>query len=161
MSTESFPPLRGSVTVNVPLERAFQFFTGSLTAWWPAGYHIGAADMAEVVLEPRVGGRWFEIGVDGSECEWGRVLTWEPPHRVVITWQINGEWKFDPDPAHASEVDVRFTADGPHRTTVEITHDHIDRLVGAKSVYDGFIEGGSWPAQLDRFAKALVDSQGE
>lgn len=158
MSTEPLPPLGGSVTVDASLERAFQFFTGSFTAWWPAGYHIGEADLAEVVLEPRIGGRWFEIGVDGSECDWGRVLAWEPPHRVLVTWQINGEWKFDPDPEHASEIDVRFTAVGPDRTTVEIKHEHIERLVGAKAVHDGFIEGGSWPAQLERFVAALTAS---
>ena len=159
--TSPLPPLGGTTIVNASLERAFRFFTGSLTAWWPAEYHIGAAEMAEVVMEPRVGGRWFERGVDGIECDWGRVLAWEPPNRVLVTWQINGQWQFDPDPAHASEVDVRFTADGPERTTVDITHQYVERLVGAQAVYDAFLEGGSWTAMLERFAKGLGDSQGE
>jgi uncharacterized protein YndB with AHSA1/START domain len=159
MSNEPLPPLGGTVTVNTSLERAFQFFTGSLTAWWPAEYHIGTAEMAEVVMEPRVGGRWFERGVDGSECDWGRVLAWEPPDRVVVTWQINGQWQFDPDPAHASEVNVRFTADGPGHTTVDITHEHVERLVGAKAVHEAFLEGGSWSAMLERFAKGLGDAE--
>src|SRR5215207_2171460 len=111
MSTSTIPAISGKVTVNVPVERAFEVFTASLGSWWPAEYHIGGADMANAVLEPHVGGRWYEKGVDGSECDWGRVLEWEPPHHLVITWQINGQWQYDPDPAHASEVEVRFTAD--------------------------------------------------
>ena len=74
--------------------------------------------MATAILEPREGGRWYEQGVDGSECDWGRVLAWEPPHRLVVTWQINGHWQYDPDPAQASEIEVRFTADGPDQTIV-------------------------------------------
>ena len=110
------------------LEQAFGLFTGEFTAWWPHQYHIGQADVAEVILEPHEGGRWYERGVDGSECDWGRVLVWEPPHRLVFTWQINGSWQFDPDPEHASEIEVLFTEDGPGQTTVEVEHRHFDRL---------------------------------
>ena len=84
-TTPSVPAIRGTVTVAVPLERAFRVFTDSLGTWWPSEYHIGQAEMAEAVLEPRAGGRWYERGVDGSECDWGRVLAWEPPHRLVVT----------------------------------------------------------------------------
>jgi uncharacterized protein YndB with AHSA1/START domain len=104
------PDLHGTVTAAVPIDHAFRVFTGSIGSWWPAAYHIGQAEMAEAVLEPWVGGRWYERGVDGSECDWGRVLTWEPPNRLVVTWQIDGQWRYDPDPAHASEIEVRFTA---------------------------------------------------
>ncbi len=93
------PPINGAVTVALPIARAFEVFTGSISTWWPHQYHIGQVDIAAVVLEPHVGGRWFEQGVDGSECDWGRVLAWEPPQRVVFTWQINGMWQFDPDRA--------------------------------------------------------------
>jgi len=99
-----------------------------------------------------VGGRWFERGVDGSECDWGKVLEWEPPHRLVVTWQINGEWKYDPDPGHASEIEVRFTADGPSQTIVELEHRHLDRLVLAQAIHDGIKGGGGWGALLELFA---------
>lgn len=157
MSTAStIPDVRGSATVAVPVERAFQVFTDSFNTWWPAEYHIGKADMAEAILEPRAGGRWYERGTDGSECDWGRVLVWEPPQRLVVTWQINGQWQYDPDPDHASEIEVRFTADGPEQTTVELEHRLLDRLVDGQGIYDGIRGGGGWSSILDRFAEAAA-----
>jgi uncharacterized protein YndB with AHSA1/START domain len=148
------PPLGGTVTIGVPLERAFRIFTASFNTWWPAQYHIGKAEMAEAVLEPREGGRWYERGADGSECDWGRVLAWEPPHRLVVTWQINGQWQFDPDPAHASEIEVRFTAAGTEETDVVLEHRLLDRLVDGQALRDGITGGGGWDAILELFAKA-------
>jgi uncharacterized protein YndB with AHSA1/START domain len=160
MSTVStIPPLGGTVTVAVPVEKAFRVFTASLDAWWPAEYHIGQAEMAGAVLEPREGGRWYERGVDGSECDWGRVLAWEPPHRLVVTWQINGRWQFDPDPEHASEVEVRFTPTGPEQTTVELEHRLIERLVEAQALRDGITGGGGWGSLLERFAKTATSEE--
>ncbi len=156
-SPSAIPPISGTVTVGVPLERAFHVFTATIDTWWPHQYHIGQADVAEVVLEPKVGGRWYERGVDGSECDWGRVLEWEPPHRLVFTWQINGEWQFDPDPRHASEIEVRFTADGPEQTTVEVEHRHFDRLVGGGGVHGAITGGGGWSALRDGYATAVAD----
>ncbi len=149
---ESIPPITGAVTVAVPVERAFAVFTGSVDAWWPHRFHIGRADVAEVVLEPRAGGRWFERGVDGSECDWGRVLVWEPPHRVVFTWQINGSWQFDPDPAKASEIEARFTADGPQSCLVQVEHRHFERLDGGRTINEAINGGGGWQLLLDGFA---------
>jgi uncharacterized protein YndB with AHSA1/START domain len=154
------PPLNGKITVNVPVERAFSVFAESLDTWWPHDYHIGEAELAEAVLEPRVGGRWYERGVDGSECDWGRVLAWEPPHRLVVTWQINGHWQYDADPGHASEIEVRFTADGPGQTTVELEHRHLDRLVEGQALRDGIRGGGGWNTILEGFAKATADQEG-
>jgi uncharacterized protein YndB with AHSA1/START domain len=151
------PPLSGTVTVGVPVERAFSVFTASFNTWWPAQYHIGTADIAEAILEPKEGGRWYERGVDGSECDWGRVLAWEPPHRLVVTWQINGVWQYDPDPAHASEIEVRFREVGPGETTVEVEHRHLDRLVEGQALRDGITGGGGWDAVLEVFAKAVAD----
>jgi uncharacterized protein YndB with AHSA1/START domain len=157
MSTPApVPALTGRTTVGVPLERAFAVFTRSLDTWWPRMYHIGQAAMAEAVLEPRPGGRWYERGVDGSECDWGRVLIWEPPHRLVVTWQVNGAWEYDPDPAHASEIEVRFTADGPGQTTVELEHRLLERLVSGQAISDTIRGGVGWTAMLELFAKAAV-----
>lgn len=160
MSTPSTTaPLGGAVTVDVPVERAFRVFTDSFNTWWPAEYHIGQADVEQAILEPREGGRWYERGVDGSECDWGRVLVWQPPHRLVVTWQINGRWQFDPDPEHASEIEVRFTADGPEQTKVELEHRHLDRLVEGPALRDGITGGGGWGAILELFAKAAASQE--
>ena len=157
--TSPLPPLGGTTTVNASLERAFRFFTGSLTAWWPAEYHIGAADMAEVVMEPRVGGRWFERGVDGSECDWGRVLAWEPSGRVVFTWQISGAWQFDPNPEHASEIEVLFVEDGPEQTRVEVEHRYFERLDGGQAIHDAIRSGGSWTVLLESYAETAANAR--
>ena len=157
MSTETIPAIQGTVTVNAPIARAFRIFTESFTTWWPADYHIGEADMAEAIIEPREGGRWYERGVDGSECDWGHVLAWQPPHRLVVTWQINGQWQYDPDPEHASEIEVRFTPEGSGRTTVELEHRLIHRLVGGEAIRDSISGGGGWSAVLAQFAKAVAN----
>jgi hypothetical protein len=155
--TTPIPPIEGKTTVDLSRDRAFALFTGSIGAWWPRQYHIGAAEVADVVLEPREGGRWFERGVDGSECDWGRVLVWDPTERVLFTWQIGGDWQFDPDPAHASEIEVRFHADGPEQTTIEVEQRHFERLVGGESVH-GAIEygGGGWVALLAAYAQLVA-----
>jgi uncharacterized protein YndB with AHSA1/START domain len=154
--TPTIPAINGAITAGVPLDRAFRVFTASFDTWWPREYHIGKAEVAELVLEPREGGRWYERGVDGSEVDWGRVLAWEPPHRLVVTWQINGEWQFDPDPAHASEIEVRFTAEGPERTRVELEHRHLDRLVGGQAIRGAIGQGGGWTRILELFAGAAT-----
>ncbi|MGW4330470.1 SRPBCC family protein [Nocardia sp. NPDC004573] len=146
--------LHGTASVRLPLQKAFAFFTESFGNWWPPAYHIGEADMAEAILEPRVGGRWFERGVDGSECDWGRVLVWDPPHRIVVTWQINGHWQYDPDPTRASEIEVRFTAESPEQTALTLEHRHLDRLIEGKAMRDTIVErGGGWSTVLARFAE--------
>jgi uncharacterized protein YndB with AHSA1/START domain len=159
MSTPTIPAIRGSVTVGVPVEQAFRVFTDSFGSWWPPEYHIGQADMADAVLEPRAGGRWYERGIDGSECDWGKVLAWEPPHRLLVTWQINGQWQYDPDPEHASEIEVRFTADGPGHTMVELEHRLLERLVDGQAIRDAISGGGGWIAILELFAKAAVSEE--
>jgi uncharacterized protein YndB with AHSA1/START domain len=155
--TAPIPPIEGKTTVNVPLEQAFEVFTGSFGTWWPHQYHIGQADVADVILESHEGGRWYERGVDGSECDWGRVLTWEPPQRIVFTWQINGSWQFDPDPAHASEIEVRFHADGPAQTTVEVEQRYFERLADGHSTHGAIRGGGGWAALLDSYARRVKD----
>ena len=148
-TTAPIPPITATATVGLPVDRAFRVFTEDFTGWWPHQYHIGQAEVAEILLEPHVGGRWYERDVDGSECDWGRVLVWGPPHRLVFTWQINGSWQFDPDPEHASEIEVVFTEDGPGQTTVAVEHRHLDRLDGGQGIYDA-IRGGGGCALLHR-----------
>ncbi|MGV9330740.1 SRPBCC family protein [Nocardia sp. NPDC003726] len=158
--TTTLPTLQGKASVAMPIEKAFAFFTQSFGSWWPAAYHIGQTEMADAILEPGVGGRWYERGVDGTECDWGRVLTWEPPQRLVVTWQINGHWQYDPDPDHASEIEIRFTAEGPDHTNVELEHRHLDRLVEGKAIRDTIAEqGGGWGTLLELFAKT-AEAQG-
>ncbi|MEU4414824.1 SRPBCC domain-containing protein [Nocardia salmonicida] len=106
-----------------------------------------------MVPAPREGGRWYERGTDGTECDWGWVLVWEPPHRLVVTWQINGRWEYDPDPARASEIEIRFTAEGPEQTAVTLEHRHLDRLVDGKAIQDTIVErGGGRSTLLELFA---------
>ena len=111
--------VRSSITVHAPIDRAFTVFTDGFDSWWPRGHHIGTAEMAEGVIEPRVDGRWFERGLDGSECDWGRVLEWEPPYHVALSWHLDGAFHYDPDPGKASRVDVRFFAESDGTTRVE------------------------------------------
>jgi uncharacterized protein YndB with AHSA1/START domain len=153
-SAPPVPDIRGKITVSVPVEQAFQVFTSSFGTWWPREYHIGQAEMADAILEPKEGGRWYERGADGSECDWGRVLVWEPPQRLVVTWQINGQWQYDPDPGHASEIEVRFTSEGPEQTAVELEHRLLHRLAGGQAIRDVILSGGGWAAILELFAKA-------
>ena len=160
-SPAPIPPITGTVTVALPLQQAFDVFTGQINSWWPHQFHIGAADVDEVILEPRVGGRWYERGVDGTECDWGRVLALEPPGRVLFTWQINGMWQFDPDPEHASEIEARFRADGPEQTVVDVEHRYFERLVMGQGIHDGINGGGGWAFLLDAYAKAVADGPGQ
>ena len=94
------------IVVQAPPERAFRVFTENFDSWWPRGHHIGKADMKAAIMEGRPNGRWYELGVDGSECDWGRVGAWEPPHRYVMLWMLNADWEYDPDESKATEVEV-------------------------------------------------------
>jgi uncharacterized protein YndB with AHSA1/START domain len=150
--------VRKSLTVHASIAHAFAVFTTGFDSWWPRAHHIGTADLLAAVIEPRAGGRWFEKGVDGSECEWGTVLVYEPPSRVVLSWHLNGEWQYDPDPSHASEVDVRFIPDGPGRTKVEFEHRHIERAVGAEQLRSGVDSPQGWTGLLELFAARAKES---
>jgi uncharacterized protein YndB with AHSA1/START domain len=116
-----------AVDVDAPVERAFQVFTEGIGTWWNPDHHIIQAPLAEMVFEPFAGGHIVDRGVDGSECRWARVLAYDPPHRVVFSWDITTSWQIETDPSRTSEVEVTFTADGPARTRVVLTHRHLDR----------------------------------
>ena len=125
--------VRTTITVAAPQERAFTMFTEGFNEWWPRTHKIGPAELAEAVLEGREGGRWYERDTDGSECEWGRVLVWEPPSRLVLAWQISGEWAYDAN--LLTEVEVSFVAEGENRTRVELEHRGLDAF-GDQSLGD-------------------------
>jgi len=118
-------PVRKSIHVNAPPQRAFEVFTAGIGRWWPKSHKIGAAEMEKPVIEPREGGRWYERDVDGSECEIGKVLVWEPPARLVLAWQLGADWKYDPD--LVTEVEVTFTPESGG-TRVELEHRHLERM---------------------------------
>jgi len=137
--------------VDVPVDVAFHIFTGLMRAWWPTGLRAGIRPAADIVVEPQDGGRWFERGIDASETDRGRIRYWEPPHRLVFTMQVDSRWRFDPCVERVSQVDARFTADGPVRTIVRVVgrrsstcDDGID-LAAAVELW------GGWPALLDHY----------
>lgn len=145
--------VRHSITVDATQEKAFATFTTGHNRWWPREFHIGGAELEEAVLEGREGGRWYERDVDGSECEWGTVLVWEPPSRLVLTWQITGEWAYDAD--LVTEVEVRFVPEGASRTRVEVEHRHLDAYGDqADQMRDQFDSG--WPGILQSFSAAAA-----
>jgi uncharacterized protein YndB with AHSA1/START domain len=147
----------------VPLspERAFTLFTEGYNSWWPKQHHIGAADLAEAVLEPRTGGRYYERGVDGGECEWGTVLACDPPDRIVVAWQIteaDGEWVYDADLSRASEFEATFRPQPDGQTLVELEHRHIERHgAGAAGIHRGVSNpDGGWPGIMAGFAQVAA-----
>ena len=119
--------IRTSIMVQAPIERAFALFTDGIGTWWPPDHHILQAELAEMVFEPFVGGHVIDRGIDGSECRWARVLAYEPPGRVVFSWDISLDWQVESDHAKSSEVEVRFAAVGPDTTRVELEHRNLDR----------------------------------
>jgi uncharacterized protein YndB with AHSA1/START domain len=145
-----------TVTVEVPRKRAFEIFTRAIEKWWPVQHHIGKKPFAEVIIEPRQGGRWLERDADGVECEWGHVLAWDPPHRVAVSWHLGDDWQFDPDPTHASEVEIRFTAESPSRTRVDLEHRGFERhLGGGSKVRAGVSSPDGWTLTLTRYSEAV------
>jgi uncharacterized protein YndB with AHSA1/START domain len=147
------------IVVNAPIERAFSVFTEDLGSFKPAEHNLLSIDIAETVFEPRVGGRLYDRGIDGSECSWARVLAYEPPDRIVISWDITPRWQIETDLENTSEVEIRFTAETPERTRVELEHRNLDRhLEGWEAVREGVDSEGGWPLYLQRFAE-LLDGQ--
>jgi uncharacterized protein YndB with AHSA1/START domain len=143
-------PVRKSIRVNAPQARAFDVFAARFGSWWPKDHHIGKAAMTEAVIEPRAGGRWYERGEDGSECDWGRVLAWEPPARLVLSGRINS--KFVLDETVESEVEVRFIPDGAG-TRVEL--EHRIRAIDAEPLREAVDSPRGWDSLLEIYAAKL------
>lgn len=156
MSQTTIAPVRYSVTVPIPAAQAFTLFTEGFNTWW-IGHHIGHADLAEAVLEPREGGRWYERDVDGGECDWGTVLRFQPPERLDVTWQINSHLQYDPDRARASEVEVLFAEKDGH-TKVDLEHRYLERHGEGADVVARYVSGseGGWPPIMEGYAWAAA-----
>jgi uncharacterized protein YndB with AHSA1/START domain len=145
--------VRRQIIVEAPIERAFAVFTERFGDIKPPEHNLLGVAVAETVFEPKVGGHIYDRGVDGSECRWARVLAFDPPDRLVFSWDISPSWQLETEPDNASEVEVRFVAESPHRTRVELEHRHIDRHgPGWPSVRDGVAEDEGWSLYLTRYA---------
>lgn len=154
--TQRIPNVAQHVVVNAPIDRAFAVFTERFGDFKPREHNLLAVPIAETVFEPRVGGHIYDRGVDGSVCRWARILTYEPPHRLVFSWDIGPTWQVEPDQSKTSEVEVRFTAESGDRTRVDLEHRHLDRHgPGWESVADGVDGDAGWPLYLDRYARLL------
>ncbi|HEX4098101.1 MAG TPA: SRPBCC family protein [Caulobacteraceae bacterium] len=144
-------PVRRSIDVKVSQKRAFEVFTGSIGAWWPRGHHIGETEMQSVTIEPREGGRWYETGQDGVECDWGRVLVWDPHGRLVLAWQVSAAFKYDP--TILTEVELNFTPIGERETRVELEHRNLERFGDKAEQFASQISSpGGWTKVLEDYA---------
>jgi uncharacterized protein YndB with AHSA1/START domain len=148
--------IRTSIVVEAPIDRAFSVFTEDFGSFKPPEHNILGVELAETVFEPREGGHLYDRGVDGSECRWARVLAYEPPNRVAFSWDINPQWQIETDLEKTSEVEVRFIAEAPERTRVELEHRNLERHGdGWEGTRDAVDSEGGWPLYLRRFAELL------
>jgi uncharacterized protein YndB with AHSA1/START domain len=150
-------PIRKSVVVNIGVDRAFELFIDKFDAIKPREHNLLSVPIAETVFEPRVGGHVYDVGGDGSQCKWARVLAYEPPSRVVFSWDIGPTWQLEADPARTSEVEVRFIAESDDRTRVELEHRHLERHGTAwRGVADGVDGQAGWPLYLSRYVEMAM-----
>jgi uncharacterized protein YndB with AHSA1/START domain len=148
-------PVRKTLRVKAAPARAFEVFTGGMSRWWPKSHHIGKSALKDVVIEPRPGGRWYETDEDGSQCQWGHVIAWEPPQRLVLGWQLSAEWQFDA--TLVTEVEVQFIPEGGG-TRIEFEHRNLERFGDkAATVRDQIASPGGWPGILDEYVKAVEE----
>lgn len=151
---ETVESIRREIVVDAGPQRAFEVFTADMTSWWPPAYHIGSAPIEEIVIEPRAGGRWFTRHQDGTETSTGYVSAWEPPGRLVITWQVGADWKYHED--LVTSVEVRFVAEGPDRTRVLLEHRDLDAFgADAGTMRKTFEEPTAWTGTLEAYAAAV------
>ena len=138
-------PVRKTLQVKASQTRAFEVFTAGFGRWWPASHSIAKSPQKDAIIEPRLGGRWYERGEDGSECDWGRVLVWEPPARLVLSWQLSAQWKYDPD--LLTEVELTFAPAAGGGTLVTLEHRNLERF-GADASRQAEQLNGGWPTRL-------------
>ena len=150
-------PVRKSVTVEAPVRRAFEVFTKDFGTWWPATHSIGPTALKEAIIEPRTGGRWYEIGEDGSECDWGEVLAWDEPNRLVLAWRIGVDWRYDPN--LMTEVEVTFIAVGENATRVDLEHRLLENMGDkAAAAHETFDSPGGWPGLLSAYSNKVKEA---
>jgi len=146
-------PVHKSVAVTASVEDAFRIFTDDFDSWWPRSHHIGKSPMKRAIVEARAGGRCYTEQEDGTECDWGSILVWQPPARVVIAWQITGDWQFEPDLEKSSEVEVLFTPEPGGKTRVDLEHRFFDRATsGAAPMRASVDSPNGWSGILQLFA---------
>lgn len=149
--------VRHHIVVDIPLERAFAAFVERFGDFKPPEHNLLGAEITDTEFEPRVGGHIYDRAADGSECRWARVLAYEPPDRIVFSWDISPQWQLEADPSNASEVEVRFVAETPQRTRLELEHRHLDRHgPGWESIHDGVDGNAGWPLYLARYADLVA-----
>lgn len=146
-----------SIVVDAPIDKAFKVFTEDFGRFKPPEHNLLGADIAETVFEPRVGGFLYDRAVDGRECRWARVLAYDPPSRIVLSWDISPYWQLETDSDRTSEWEVRFRSEGPERTQVVVEHRHLDRHgQGWEGVRDGVGGTEGWPLYLRRYAAVIA-----
>lgn len=146
-------PVTKSIIVHAELQHTFDVFTDDFDSWWPRSHHIGKSPMRKAIIEGKTGGRCFTEQADGSECDWGSILAWEPPRRFVMAWQINAKWEFEPDLAKSSEVEVRFTPEADGSTRVDLVHRYFNRMgTDGDTMRRGVEAPGGWGTLLAGFA---------
>jgi len=156
MTSTDATVVRQQIVVDAPIEHAFRVCTDRFGDFKPPEHNLLAVPIAKTVFEPRVGGHIYDRGVDGTECRWARVLAYEPPDRVVFSWDISPRWQLETNPDRTSEVEVRFVAEAPGRTRVELEHRELERHgAGWEAVGDGVAGDEGWPLYLSRYA-ALI-----
>jgi uncharacterized protein YndB with AHSA1/START domain len=152
-------PVRKSITVQATPEQAFWVFTAGIDSWWPRSHHIGKVAMSKTIVEGRRGGRCYSEQIDGSECDWGQVLVWEPPSRLVLAWQIDAQWQYEPELAKSGEVEVRFAAEPGGRTRVDLEHRYLERLgANAAAVRAAIDAPNGWGGLLALFAERAASA---
>jgi uncharacterized protein YndB with AHSA1/START domain len=145
-------PVRKTVMVKAGAQKAFDVFTSGMGRWWPASHSTSKSPLKDVVVEPRAGGRWFELGADGSETNWGKVLAWDPPSRVLLAWQLTKDWSYDP--AFETEVEVTFTPRADGLTEVTLEHRNLERFGEAAETVRAAIDSpGGWGSIIAEFAR--------
>jgi uncharacterized protein YndB with AHSA1/START domain len=162
MPSETLAPVLKVVVVNAPRERAFKIFTEFFGGWWPSTHHIGKQPYETAILEGKLGGRWYERATDGTECDWGTVLEWEPPEKVVLSWHLGTDFQYNPDPAKASEVEVRFIAESESATRVELEHRNIERHgEGGAKLRQGVDSPGGWGTIMELYQTFANEAAGK
>jgi uncharacterized protein YndB with AHSA1/START domain len=154
-------PVRKSITVTAKPEDAFRIFTDGFDSWWPRSHHIGKSPMKRAIIESRQGGRCYTEQEDGTECDWGSILVWDPPRRFVLAWQITGNWQFEPDVEKSSEVEVRFTPEPRGKTRVDLEHRFFSRLTSGAAAMRAAVDAPTgWSGTLQLYATRVEQIAG-